>query len=42
MMGGISCTSPSPNIPAGRREQVRSFGAVGERFAARTRASAWA
>lgn len=36
-MGGISCTSPSPKIPAGRRETVRSFG---ERFAARTRASA--
>lgn len=42
MIGGISCTSPSPKMPAGRREQVRKLGAFGERFAARTRASAWA
>jgi hypothetical protein len=32
--------SPSPNIPAGRMEAVRKLGWDGERFAARTRASA--
>lgn len=37
----MSCTSPSPKIPAGRRAQVRSL--EGERFAERTEdsASAW-
>lgn len=32
--------SPSPNIPAGRREQVRRDGRRVERLAARTRTSA--
>lgn len=39
-MGGRTWTSPSPKMPAGRRETVRSEGWDGERFAARTRASA--
>lgn len=40
MIGGMSWTSPGPKIPEGRMEQDRSFGEAGERFAARTRASA--
>lgn len=39
-MAGRVWTSPSPKIPAGRRDVVRSFGELGERFAAITRPSA--
>lgn len=39
-IGGRICTSPSPNMPAGRMETVRREGWEEARLAARTRASA--